>query len=102
MFSIFVTTEKHNKLKRRKNINKQVGKGVRRDENTLRIHYLTSEKHSGRGVFDEDMIYKYINTNKNTYVNMLFVNRPCVCGSLNHTRTNHMNCLLNPRYNDVI
>ena len=33
--------------------------------------------------------------------NMLHVSKPCVCGSLFHSRINHRDCLLNPKYSDA-
>ena len=33
---------------------------------------------------------------------MLYVSHPCLCGSLNHSRTNHQDCLLNTKFMDAI
>jgi len=77
-------------------------KGVRKSNKyNNKIIYLTN-KAGGRGVRNDHVIYSVPKQyTKHTLHHMLHYSRPCVCGSLHHLRTTHVNCLLNPRYDDV-
>ena len=56
------------------------------------------------GVRKENVCYKtyeYIcERNINTTCIMLSYSKPCVCGSLTHSRTTHIDCVLNKKYSD--
>ena len=75
-------------------------RGVRKSNNH-KIIYLKNIA-GGRGVRNDHVIYSVPKQyTKHTLHHMLHYSRPCVCGSLHHLRTTHVNCLLNPRYDDV-
>ena len=75
-------------------------KGVRKS-NKSKIIYLTNRV-GGRGVRNDHVIYSVPEQDtKHTLHHMLHYTKPCVCGSLRHVRTTHVDCLLNPRYYDV-
>ena len=76
-------------------------KGVRKSNNKSKIIYLTN-KVGGRGVRNDHVIYSVPEQDtKHTLHHMLHYTKPCVCGSLRHVRTTHVDCLLNPRYYDA-
>ena len=63
--------------------------------------YLKDDK-TVRGVRNEHIIYSLPQQHtKYTLHYKLEYNRPCVCGSLTHVRTTHVDCLLNKRYEDA-
>ena len=61
------------------------------------IQIIISSKN--KGVRKENVIYMHPESNK---LNLLAYNKPCVCGSLTHFKFTHVDCLLNPQYDDVI
>ena len=75
-------------------------RGVRKSDyyynNTIYVKYGKS-----RGVRKDGVVYKTYGKPKHTLNHMLHYSRPCVCGSLTHMRTSHVNCMLNPRYLDA-
>ena len=76
-------------------------KGVRASKKQHRIIYLTSQM-GGRGVRNDNVIYSIPEqTTTHTLQDMLHYSRPCICGSLLHSKRTHVNCLLNPRYDDA-
>ena len=76
-------------------------KGVRINKKKSKIMYLTGKK-GGRGVRNDNIIYSTPEQKtKHTLRNMLYYSKPCVCGSLLHIRRTHVDCLLNPRYDDI-
>ena len=76
-------------------------KGVRLDhhdkKNNIRYIYSTGAK--CLGVRTEKMIYYLVKKRINSY-GLEYCNKPCVCGSLRHARTTHLDCMLNNRYDD--
>ena len=54
--------------------------GVRKNENDMTLHYTH-------------------NKNQNQ---ILWVNKPCVCGSVHHSKTTHSDCILNVQYDDYV
>ena len=70
-------------------------KGVRSDGVCDNICYLKSFT-KNVGVRKHNMTYLLEKTNSCTYT------KPCVCGSLNHSKTCHSDCVLNVRYDDAI
>ena len=67
-----------------------------------KIICLKNKTGTGRGVRNDNVIYSLPqNTTKHTLHDRLEYSKPCVCGSLSHALTTHMNCLLNRRYEDA-
>ena len=52
----------------------------------------------GWGVRKDGVVYKTHGNPKHTLNRMLHYSKPCVCGSLTHMRTTHVDCILNRRY----
>ena len=76
-----------------------IPRGVRKDKycnNTIYVKYKKS-----RGVRIDGVVYKVFGKPKHT-LHCLHYSRPCICGSLKHARTTHIDCQLNPRYLDVL
>lgn len=46
--------------------------------------------------------HRYRPSKSDTRPKSLYVNRPCICGSKYHSRTTHLMCPCNPRYDDAI
>ena len=73
-----------------------------RDDN---VHNITKKEiqiiisSKNKGVRKENVIYMHSESNK---FNCLEYAKPCVCGSLTHFKFTHVDCLLNPQYDDVI
>ena len=70
--------------------------GVRTDTiPKVRVVYRKSIRN--KGVRRHDVMYSY------PYISKEPKNiKPCLCGSLYHSRTTHISCLLNKRYDDPI
>ena len=63
------------------------------------VYFIKSSHSRGRGVgVRKNNIVLYYRVKQN---NMLHNSKPCVCGSLLHSRPNHRDCLLNSQYNDA-
>ena len=65
------------------------------------FNYLENERLKkgirGKGVGQDNHIYY-----RKSYIqNGLTYSRPCLCGSCEHRNINHVDCLLNPMYEDV-
>ena len=77
-------------------------KGVRinHEDNisTNRVYIDSCKKRVPKGVMNERIQYYYRSIGK---IITLLYNKPCVCGSLQHSRTTHPDCLVNDKYNDV-
>ena len=75
-------------------------RGIRKSEYYYNnIIYIKYGK--GRGVRKDGVVYKIYGKPKQKFNHMLHYSRPCVCGSLTHMRTTHVDCMLNRRYLDV-
>lgn len=75
------------------------GRGVRKNKH---YDYVYVKKNKGGwGVKKhENITYKIESHQKNTS-SFLYFSKPCVCGSLKHGRTTHVECVLNKKYSDV-
>ena len=86
------------------------------DKENVGVYYVNKLKYYPAGVRKEQIIhtnsisYK-LHCIKNTIhqysksktrPKCLYVNRQCVCGSKYHSRTTHLKCPCNPRYDDAI
>ena len=89
-------------------------KGVRKEQSGMydRKPYYNrphSRKKFGLGVRIDTKHYTfkrfspiYYYRTKKTRPRQLYVNRPCLCGSIYHSLTTHTFCPLNPKYDDAI
>ena len=76
--------------------------GVRLENNDVNVIYIRKGEKRSIGVRKDNVIYRtLIEYQEDPFCrNMLYRSRPCLCGSLYHSRTTHSECLLNDQYND--
>lgn len=74
-------------------------KGVRKSYTGISVVYYV-EKNESRGVRNNENIYYEILKKKKNDISV-YGGRSCVCGSLKHLRTTHVDCVLNKQYDDV-
>ena len=80
---------------------KTKSRGVRVDKNidNIRYYYNKRGNSKSRGVRKDGYVLCYRESKQKTNI-MLFYSKPCVCGSLRHATTRHIDCVLNGRYDD--
>ena len=78
-----------------------VGKKGVRNENSGNNN-IVFVNYKNRGVRQEGISYRLIGCPNTKRSNMLYYNKPCVCGSTYHRNTRHRDCPLNCRYIDAI
>ena len=66
------------------------------NQNKININYIDIDI-KNKGVRNDNKPHYHISKQNE---NCLHYRRPCLCGSLQHQRTNNIQCLLNPNYLD--
>ena len=74
------------------------GKGVRKTHTDVSVMHV--KKHESWGVRKENVHYEK-SYNRSSRSLLLCGDKPCVCGSLKHSRTTHIRCVLNKQCDDV-
>ena len=75
------------------------GRGVRKNTHFNKCRHIYVEENKSRGVRKHYNIIIILDRKKTS--SCLRYSKPCLCGSLNHARTNHSDCLLNKQYSDA-
>lgn len=80
------------------------------------VYYVNKRKYYPVGVRKENIVHNNLKSYRlsciknslhryrksKTRPKCLHVNRQCICGSKYHSRTTHLSCPCNPRYDDAI